>query len=307
MKKTFLPLLIITLILTGCQKKGWIDVRYLDYWIQTCQPPYVVQFYLDFGYEPDEYTLNWDFGDGSYSSEKEPIHVYKKNGYYTVKLKIVNYKTTVEKTIVLDLSKEYTQPKIDMDYKLTFGKWYAPCQIEFYNKSQYANQFFWNFGDGTGSDAVNTTHIYSQPGTYNVVLSAICKDTVSQTFQIQILPPPSKLSINTVMVWLPGQFSGSTFYLEYYFNNLEETPNLPSIRAFEFPLRWFIDRDLFFFNNGVWDNREILFQVKDAYNDNLIYSFSTTLKYLQDHFYPDTLVFNPVNGFAAKVLLTYKP
>jgi len=30
----------------------------------------------------------WDFGDGSTSNEQNPAHVYQKNGYYTVTLKV---------------------------------------------------------------------------------------------------------------------------------------------------------------------------------------------------------------------------
>ncbi len=31
-------------------------------------------------------TWNWDFGDGTSSTEKNPVHVYKDGGYYTAKL-----------------------------------------------------------------------------------------------------------------------------------------------------------------------------------------------------------------------------
>jgi hypothetical protein len=35
-------------------------------------------------------TYLWDFGDGSFSGEENPVHIYKNQGYYTVKLKGTN-------------------------------------------------------------------------------------------------------------------------------------------------------------------------------------------------------------------------
>jgi PKD repeat protein len=48
------------------------------------------------------------------------------------------------------------------------ANWNAPCQIEFYNQTQYASEYFWDFGDGSGSTDDSPTHIYRNPGTYNV-------------------------------------------------------------------------------------------------------------------------------------------
>jgi PKD repeat protein len=40
----------------------------------------------------------WDFGDGTYSTERNPLHIYKKAGNYTVKLKAINKYGTSSKT-----------------------------------------------------------------------------------------------------------------------------------------------------------------------------------------------------------------
>lgn len=41
--------------------------------------------------EVDEtYTYEWDFGDGQYSLEAEPVHIYGKSGTYNVKLEVVD-------------------------------------------------------------------------------------------------------------------------------------------------------------------------------------------------------------------------
>ncbi|CAM1374097.1 PKD domain-containing protein [Tenacibaculum xiamenense] len=40
------------------------------------------------------YTYFWEFGDGNYSKEKEPNHIYKKKGDYEVKLWVTNHYDT---------------------------------------------------------------------------------------------------------------------------------------------------------------------------------------------------------------------
>ncbi|MCC6370735.1 MAG: T9SS type A sorting domain-containing protein [Bacteroidia bacterium] len=50
--------------------------------------------------------------------------------------------------------------------------------VNFYNQSTVSNaHFFWNFGDGTGSNLKNPIHKYSETGNYMVTLFA--RDTVS--------------------------------------------------------------------------------------------------------------------------------
>jgi PKD repeat protein len=48
--------------------------------------PFTVLFSEDIEYTPEHSIFLWDFGDGSFSDEKNPIHVYKNPGIYNVKL-----------------------------------------------------------------------------------------------------------------------------------------------------------------------------------------------------------------------------
>ncbi|MGV3637831.1 MAG: PKD domain-containing protein [Flavobacteriales bacterium] len=63
-------------------------------------------------------TYAWDFGDGSTSNVAHPDHVYKKAGFYTVSLTVVNGKgceDRAEKTV-----------RIDADYDLMAPKAFSP-------------------------------------------------------------------------------------------------------------------------------------------------------------------------------------
>lgn len=48
----------------------------------------------------------------------------------------------------------------------------APVSMNFTNNSTGANDYYWDFGDGNNSTAVNPTHVYNNAGTYTVMLIA---------------------------------------------------------------------------------------------------------------------------------------
>ncbi|MEM7035362.1 MAG: PKD domain-containing protein [Bacteroidota bacterium] len=80
----------------------------------------------------------------------------------------------------------------------------APYPIDFLNNSSTTpnTTFYWDFGDGTNDTASNPTHIYQNPGTFNVML--IARDTGScngeDTAYAQVIigePPPINLAQDT--------------------------------------------------------------------------------------------------------------
>jgi len=309
MKKLYLLAILTLFTLFSCQKKGYVDVQNLDFWVKNNTAPFEVQFYLDVHYQPDEISYHWDFGDGTTSTEKEPVHVYNETGKYTVKLQIVNYKTVYEKSLIIDVSQDPMPIVADFDYESThYNRYYAPCEIKFYNKSQYADKFFWNFGDGTGSEEANPTHIYQTDSTYNIYLHAISgTDTGTSVFQLPILPPPSTINIDVVTVWLPEELMGGMYSLEYYTDNFHETPShLNSIIYTERPFGWVIGQSLYYFN-GIYDNTLLYFEIWDEnYAQAPIYDFGIKFSEIQDKFYPDTLFWDSGNGYSAEVLVSYE-
>jgi PKD repeat protein len=278
-----------------------------DYWIKNNKIPFQVQFYLKVHYQPTDISFHWDFGDGTSSDEQEPVHIYTHTGIYNVKVEIVNYKTVEEKDFTIDVSKSPMPILSSFDYESTHGKYYAPCEIKFYNTSQYASNFFWTFGDQRGSAEDSPTHIYDTSGVYDVRLYAISNsDTAVSLIKVSIDQPPYYISIDKVSVWLPDDLMGATYALHYYTDRFNETPtDLGTVTASDKPFGWIINKNLYYFD-GVYDSRPLYFEVWNV-NDNQAptYSFGKKFSEIQNNFYPDTLFWDDGNGFAAEVLLSY--
>ncbi len=308
MKKISFFILITAVIFASCKKKGYVEINYLDYYIKNCTAPYSVEFYMDISYQPKEISVTWDFGDGETSNDLQPVHVYQEPGTYTVKINIVNYKTVVEETMVIDVSEDPMPIISEFNYKTLHGNYYAPSEIKFYNKSQYSTNFFWNFGDGYGSAEDSPTHIFDSAGTYNVTLNAMCSgDTASSTAQITIQSPPDDIYIDVVSIWLPDMYLGALFNLYYYTDIHNETPiDLPTASADDYPFGWVINDELFFFD-GDYNDDHLYFEIWEVNNNQApTYNFGISFNEIQQSFYPDTLWWDSGTGYAAEVLISYE-
>jgi PKD repeat protein len=113
-------------------------------------------------------SFSWDFGDGTSSTEKDIKHNYLNSGTFTVKLIATGNGETssVNKNIIIN------DPVPVSDFSFTGGNCNAPCQVNFTNNSTNANSYYWDFGDGTYSTALNPIHVYTYGGTFSVKLSA---------------------------------------------------------------------------------------------------------------------------------------
>lgn len=70
----------------------------------------------------------------------------------------------------------------------------APCEIQFINESEDAVAYRWDFGDSATTVDENPKHTYSQPGNYEVKLTAISPDGESQAKKEIIILNPSQVA-----------------------------------------------------------------------------------------------------------------
>lgn len=127
----------------------------------------------------------WNFGDGSSSTDVNPVHTYANAGTYNVCLIVKKYpwpnstpcikyicKTVVVTapcTLVANFS---SHPDSLNSQHIWFTNLSTPLAA--------ADTIRWTFGDGSSSSLVNPDHFYTAPGTYTVCLR-IAKPTPAGT------------------------------------------------------------------------------------------------------------------------------
>ncbi|NCC71829.1 MAG: PKD domain-containing protein [Sphingobacteriia bacterium] len=117
---------------------------------------------------PDKWM--WEFGDGSSSELKNPLHTYQNAGTYEVCLTVSDQEEQIISSFCTIIYADIVQ-----DCKAAFT-WMPdavnPLVCHFTNASgPNAGAFEWDFGDGTGSALPNPTHVYSEAGLYRVCLT----------------------------------------------------------------------------------------------------------------------------------------
>lgn len=135
----------------------------------------------------------WDFGDGNFSTDFEPVHTYADTGIYSVKL-VVNQGTTCPDSIVR-LVKIFPEFKADFDFNDIV---YCPHDTVHFTDRSVATyppivSWKWNFGDSSSSELQNPAHAYASGGTYPVQLIATtvkgCIDTVQKQVNVDYFDP----------------------------------------------------------------------------------------------------------------------
>lgn len=131
----------------------------------------------------------WNFGDGNYSTEAKPEHIYMEPGIYTVTHLVTNsYNCSAEETIP-QTATAFSLPVADFYSSPEAATVQSPV-ISFSNESHDAIKYVWNFGDETGlSTLTNPEHQYSDTGTFLVQLISEnvhgCTDTITKPVRIK--------------------------------------------------------------------------------------------------------------------------
>ena len=125
----------------------------------------------------------WSFGDGTSSTQKNPVHTYSSSTpqTYTVHLKVYD-----------GTSYDSTNQMVSVKTFDSCGTFYAYFHYQrdtncknmlFINASHWtATNYSWDFGDASTSTSTNPSHLYASIGLYNVTLIASnskCADTIT--------------------------------------------------------------------------------------------------------------------------------
>ncbi|SFW70248.1 PKD domain-containing protein [Chitinophaga sancti] len=153
-------------------------------------------------------TYLWDFGDGSTSTDLNPIHTYTAEGNYTV---------TLTATSADGCSKTLTQTEyikiaaIAADFTISESLCKGTT-LHFVNTTQPAPQSAtWTFSDGDVQNSVDAVKTFGAAGTYSVTLQALtqdgCQANVTRSFTISDIPTASIGVTPTTACTVPATFN----------------------------------------------------------------------------------------------------
>jgi len=121
----------------------------------------------------------WNFGDGGVSVNNAPTYTYYIPGTYTVSLLVTGpggNQIAVHDTVV------EVYPNATAYFTVNPPVVNTGDPVYFYNLSNQANQFVWDFGDGQTSTQISPVHVFQQVGSYDISLIANndynCPDTL---------------------------------------------------------------------------------------------------------------------------------
>lgn len=153
--------------------------------------------------EGDIDNFFWDFGDGATSVEKNPAHIYKRDGLFAVSLTVSgsNGANTRKKTNLIN-TQPILPPAADFTSDKTFGE--KPLDVQFTDLSTgIIDSWLWLFGDGASSSEQNPSHTYNNAGIFFVSL------TVSGPGGADIKTEPNSIQVASGPEILDAEFTVS--------------------------------------------------------------------------------------------------
>lgn len=183
---------------TPCQNKVQKTVRILppvassfSHTTECVKAPVFFTSVANRPYDPIK-TYDWDFGDGTTSTDKNPSKIYKVSGDYTVNLTVTansGCQNTISKTITVSPA-----PKAEFIFDgIQKNNNYLKCEnllaITFTNNSSANATNNWSFTDlNQTSTQVSPQYTFSETGIFPVTLvinkGKICGDTITKNIKV---------------------------------------------------------------------------------------------------------------------------
>ncbi|KPA13587.1 PKD domain protein [Candidatus Magnetomorum sp. HK-1] len=132
----------------------------------------------------------WDFGDGKFSTEKNPRHQYTQPGQYTVKLSVENIYGVDYAWCRITIAN--SKPVAEFSARPKYG--IQRLNVTFSNESTTPvfapiTSCLWDFGDGaaTHENCENVVHKYNEPGSYTVTLTVESSEGQDLTYVTSLI------------------------------------------------------------------------------------------------------------------------
>ncbi len=150
-----------------------------------------VPVYAQYGSASDSsVSWHWNFGDGSFSTDMNPFHTFSDTGSFQVSLISSSNEGCIDTAYATEMVVvEY----LVADFFTFDSAACAPSAITFHDQSTNADTWHWDFGDSTYSSLQNPSHVYLNPGDYDISLvvarSSYCSDTLLKSNYVKVLGP----------------------------------------------------------------------------------------------------------------------
>ena len=153
-------------------------------------------------------VFNWNFGDGYFSNQYNPSHLYLSNNNYNITLttnSINGCSSSFSKILSVSPipTANFTSNNICFNEAAIFQNSSTPGGLN----------FEWNFGDGNNSSTTDPVHNYLSASSFNVELisssNAGCYDTVVKSIAVNPLPYPD-FTFGAVCYGSPTSFSNNS-------------------------------------------------------------------------------------------------
>ena len=153
--------------------------------------PLTVNF-TGLGNDPDggPVTYHWDFGDGDTSDDQNPSHIYTHQGSYTATLTVTDDEdVSTPDSVQIEVTGAAGAPSAEASADVTSGV--APLTVHFTGTGTDPEggdvTYHWNFDDGTETDVQNPEHVFSDPGSYDVLLTVTDNESLQGTDTVKIV------------------------------------------------------------------------------------------------------------------------
>jgi PKD repeat protein len=171
----------------------------------------------------DIVSWEWDFGDGTTSTDQNPKKKYSQKKVYDVRL-TVRDRGGLTNFVIKKVPVGIVPPKADFSFSPASPE--VGDEVQFTDKSTDDGQIVsrqWDFGDGTKSTEQNPKKKYTQPGTFKVKLTVRDNDgaesTVEKTITVKpssrpvvgVFPNPARESATFTFTLPAGATSGTLF------------------------------------------------------------------------------------------------
>ena len=128
----------------------------------------------------------WHMGDGNKQEGETFNYAYTKDGVYTITIYAQGEWECKDTLVVNQKIKINKDPRADFEAINILVEGKKNGTIEFDNKSNFSNKYFWDFGDGDTSSLKAPIHKYYNSGNYNTTLITYNQYNCVDTMEINI-------------------------------------------------------------------------------------------------------------------------